>query len=907
MPPNFHFSSSRTQIPFSLIPSLPIAEQIRIVHSVLRKFEDFNRSNQKKFLRIISEVKENNFTKVLNTFKPIGRNLWKYHTFSFIYDPKMVVYDLFTKRKGLTLLKVIRNTLQLKTISWVCLIQQETVFMFTLSCNGFLLWSLIPNGIAPYFIASILSDESILDSIDDLWRWNFLEKNKSQLLDFINKETLMKKEPFISQFFSLIDNFLMVKEKLILEIDDTFSSLPFCNNCEAAEINNQIHQFLNLQEKSVNVNNIIEPLRASKWRDGSDIPFKSYYWLLDLSPILFLEIIPQIKNLDEKQKLGVYYTPIALVETIIPRAFNVFIDQDLTRPLTSLKVFDPAMGTGILLVFAIEWLVNLMIKFSTSDDNSFIDLRRLFAYSNIKGIDIDKDSILIYKEFLKTFYVLEKNKEQKFGLEATDFIESFLRSSEFNQSFPKFDVILSNPPYLAFHSRFTKKFPLKVELDTLRQLIPVFSGKRDNTYLIFLGICLQQFLAPKGVVGFVIDHSFLDLPSYKKIRKHLLSKYHVSYILANYNYRKTAVVDLSLLVIRNIRNSQPTLWQETLEEDTQEISSEYFLAQSNCSFRYQERNPLLSHLNAITIPLGNITSLSCGLEYGALLKTNFLSSKAKKGFYKCIDGSNGLSHPYFLFWVPGQQNSYVRFDKEYEQKIQDTNQNISRTNKKVILISGNLNRFLTEKIILRQTAAEFIGTIDKQKYLSLRNTHLIYHPKQPYSLYLILGILCSTLGNHLGERYNIIRKPRKESSRYPQIRLNDLKKFPIIDVEKISDNTIIDQVEKAVKECLDVGQSISTAMTSLWGIFQEEGTKFISQRQFLRTCINKDLLKLLPTKKHIVTVQQWDIFISDQFFKLSAKRKEIDSLVFKLYNIDQQDQRKLLSSQNSINTSPSSF
>ncbi|MFX1508659.1 MAG: TaqI-like C-terminal specificity domain-containing protein, partial [Promethearchaeota archaeon] len=387
----------------------------------------------------------------------------------------------------------------------------------------------------------------------------------------------------------------------------------------------------------------------------------------------------------------------------------------------------------------------------------------------------------------------------------------------------------------------------------------------------------------------VIDHSFLDLPSYEEVREYLLSNYHVSFILSNYNYRKTAIVDLSLLVIRNSQSSQPTIWQETLEEETRIISKEHFLAQPNCSYQYKEEFSSLFYLNNYTLPLSEIASVSCGLEYGALLKTNFLSSKPSKGFHKCIDGSNGLSHPFILFWIPEQSNSYVRFDKEYERKLQDENKNVSRTKKKVILISGKLDRFSTEKIILRQTAPRFIATLDTQKFLTLRNTHLIYYPKPPYSLYLILGIFCSSLGNYIGEHFNIIRTSRKGSSRYPQIRLNDLKNFPIIDINQIEDTSIINQVEVAVKECLNIGESITAALTNLWANLETEP---ISPRQFLKIYLERDHLTPLPERD---TIKQIHVSILEELSKLTKQRKIIDSLIFRLYNINQQDQRKIIS------------
>ncbi|UCG01110.1 MAG: N-6 DNA methylase [Candidatus Heimdallarchaeota archaeon] len=901
MPPNFHYSF-RTQIPFSLIPCLPYTEQFTIIQSVLNTLEKMETSDQRIFLRIISHVREKRFEEILSTIKPLGENIWKHHNLCFIYNPKMFIHDLFMEKKGLPVLKEVKKNLQSKCIKWVCLINQETIYLFTLSSNGFLLWSPILQGITPYFLASILSDISILDSIDDLWRYNHLEKEKSQLLNFINKEfnrnlhNLENTESIISYYLYLISTLLKTKEKLITRITKELKSSPSSDHFKDLLRIRFLIQKIFTQDEDRFLESFLEPSEIKAWKEiFRNFSFIEHHWILDIPHILFLEILPYVKSNGDLQEFGEFYTPIALAEAIISRSFDTYIEKGLTKPITSLRVFDPAMGSGILLVFAMEKLVNFMISNTTQDD-SFINLRRQVLKSCIQGVDIDRNSVSLCKIFLNTFYLLEReNEELELGLEQKDFIGSFISHMKIKKPFPKFDIILSNPPYLAFHSRFRKKSPSKKELEILRKFIPVFSGKRDNTYLIFLGICLQQYLAPKGVVGFVIDHSFLDLPSYDKIREHLHLNYHISFILANYNYRKTAVVDLSLIVIQNTHNDLPTLWQETIFDVPQKISKEYFISQPNFIFRYKENISFLSHLNDTTIPLGSITSTSCGLEYGGLLRTHFLSSDAKEGFYKCIDGSNGLSRPYTLFWTHGLQNSYVRFDKEYEKRLQETNQDVSRTNKKVILISGKLERFLKDKIILRQTSPRFIGTLDKQKYLTLRNTHLIYDPKPPYSLYFILGILCSSLGNWIGEYFNIIRKPRKKSSRYPQIRLNDLKKFPIIDITQFTNNLMVNQVEIAVRECLDIGESITSVLNSLWVIFQEIGISYNSQRQFLRACFSGDILTHFTAKTQEEKVNHWLQFLCNELSKLSFKKKEIDSIVLKLYNINQKDQVEIIS------------
>ena len=474
-----------------------------------------------------------------------------------------------------------------------------------------------------------------------------------------------------------------------------------------------------------------------------------------------------------------------------------------------------------------------------------------------------------------------------------NFVDYFIIQIETKRPFRKYDIILSNPPYLAFHSRFSKEFTFKKELKAFRKILPVFSGKRDNSYLVFLGICLQYILETNGATGFVIDHSFLDLPSYERIRQFILSNFHIHYVLSNYRYKKTAVVDLAALVFSKQRKSYSrTLWQENLATESQEILTDHFHSQPNYMFRYKEIPNFFAHIRENTIPLGEVVTITCGLEYGSLLKSHFLSSIEKENFYPCIDGSNGLSQPYILFWIPGLPNSFVRFDKEYEQQLYDSNQNISKTGKKVILISGNLERFFTQKIILRQTASKFVATLDDQRFLSLRNTHLILNPQEPYSLPVILGILNSSVGNWIGKYLNIIRTLGTKSSRYPQIRVNDLKTFPIIDINKINDNSLLPQLELAVKDSLKIGDRISTVLVKIWNVCKDSDVQFSSQRKFLRACFSKGLFEMLP--RDIESIKTLKTTFQDELENLLRLTKKIDSIIFRIYDIGQEDQQLFL-------------
>ncbi|MFX1286539.1 MAG: N-6 DNA methylase [Promethearchaeota archaeon] len=895
-------------IPISIIPALPNRKQLIMVNETLESlFYGNDSTHQQLFLNLIKKAREKKYHEIFNEIQIDENKLfWRFKKISFIYLQEIPIHKIFIQKKHLYILQSIRNELISDSTDWVCLIDQKSIYMFSLSNNHLLIWSSIIPGLEELFLASLLLDNTRLTTLGDALRWDLIDQVKTQLISFL-KRYIMKhllkeiKEKSVIQRFILLTNMFSTIQKCILEIINNHLISISINEIDdfdlvSKQINNISYSMLiskleNIPTFDSLIEHFYNPLHSFTQTDNC--------WFLDLHLINFIEIPPQIYSEIKNQNIGGFFTPIELAETIV--AYSFVNQQNLNRSITDIKIYDPAAGTGILLVFALEWILNSMMS-HVSSGNSFIGLRRKILNSGIYGNDIDQNCIQISNIFFDLFCMkgLKKIDITK-NLVQRDFIEFFISQSKSDQSLPKYDVILSNPPYLAFHSRFTKKSSLKNKLTTLQQLIPIFSGKRDNTYLLFLGICLQYFLTSNGVLSFVIDHSFLDLPSYGKIRHFILTNYNLYYVLANYNYKKTAVVDLSLLILRNrTKANHETIWQETLVRKPQRISQNHFLSQPNYMFRYLKAPLFFSRIQENSKQLGQIVYISCGLEYGSLLKTHFLSNKCKKNFYPVIDGSNGLQQSYILFWVPGLLNSYVRFDKNFEKQLQDSNQDISREKKKVIMISGNSDRFISPKIILRQTATKFIATLDDQKFFTLRNTHLIYRPIQPYSLLFILGIMNSSLGNWIGEYLNIIRKPKRKSSRYPQIRLNDLKTFPIVDIDRIEDRSIISQLETTVKECLKTGNKITLALTELWNIFQDSGDSFSSQRQFLRLCLSNEILKHYSLKEQLKRPKYWNIVIQKELSRLLNQKKVVDCLVFRLYGINKEDQQCIKELRNTI-------
>ncbi len=780
--------------------------------------------------------------------------------------------DIFSKESQ-SILKFIKNKLESSHLKWFFVITSDNTLVFTLSYNRFLSWSTLLKSHSDEFVCLSLIDPNIMDLIDDEYRnqaykkslltlnqlyTSIYDKKFSEEANECQEQVLQELLKF-TKFETSHDYFKSYFESFLLKIDDISSKQAL----------NEVLQ--NLDEQSeAEISNKIKILD-----------------LLDISPISLLEITPFIIN---ERVRGQFYTPLELT---IPLIINSFQKKMSLENVASLKILDPACGTGILLVVAMEYVVNQLII--GESHKSFLSLRKSIFYKNINGIDIDERLVNYCKSFFSIFLKSPSiMSESNTPILHNNFLENFVHNYTKNPvSIPKYDLIISNPPYIPLHSRFMKNVLSDNLRKELQELIPSFMGKRDNLYIMFLGLALEHYLNPKsGIVSFIVDSSFLDLPSYKLIRKNLLTKFNLLYALSQYKYDR-AVVDLSILTFGNLKEeNKSSLWQRNISQSPikQQISD--FLDQPNFSYSIQFNSEVRNIIRAIqekSVVLDNICKISCGLEYGSLLKTHFLSPVKDSEYFKVIDGANGLPQSFVLFWIPNWRNSYVRVSKEYEAllKLKDLNRSPNEK-KRVLLISGNKKRFLGSKIIIRQTSSRFIATYDEEGYFGLRNLHIVHSFNQQYSPLLILGILSSKLGTSIGKALNIIRGSGTSTNRYPQIRVGDLKRFPIIDINKATKYQLehIKKLEELVKECLNDGKNLAVIYTNIWNKFLEitENFPVSSQKRFFQLINSSKKLSFLP-EEVLSEIEPLIKDLHNQKQRLLQRQKQIDEKVIKIYGL----------------------
>jgi len=312
---------------------------------------------------------------------------------------------------------------------------------------------------------------------------------------------------------------------------------------------------------------------------------------------IFEQSISDIENLKEekvskRKKEGVFYTPEYVTEyicrnTIIPylsksgtNDINTLIDEyskdieELEKKFKSIKILDPACGSGAFLIKATEILFEIfekiqLIKESYGDYQARRGLKRKsniqgqltfkkwdekdeiknIIENNIFGVDINEESVEITKLALflkiarknKKLIDLSGNIKQGNSLVSDDEIDKNL-AFDWNKNFPEiidnsgFDIVIGNPPYVFTREvEFNNKFKEYIAnnylnaKDSISKSHARQSGK-INLYSLFL-IKSKDLLKNNGVISFIIPNNILRTTTYDIVRKQLLDNFDISEVV----------------------------------------------------------------------------------------------------------------------------------------------------------------------------------------------------------------------------------------------------------------------------------------------------------------------------------------------------------------------------------------
>jgi type I restriction-modification system DNA methylase subunit len=655
------------------------------------------------------------------------------------------------------------------------------------------------------------------------------------------------------------------------------------------------------------------------------------------------------ENLDKKQtrrkKEGVFYTPNYITKYIVENTVgtlcaekrnelhlsNIEVDETYFKKgrkaaaipspkgeqlfdklekykewLLSLKILDPACGSGAFLNQALNFLIdehNFIIDLETDlrkGQSYAFDIDTAVLENNLYGVDINEESVEIAKLslWLKTAKkgrkLTDLSKHIKCGNSLIDDPEiAGDKAFDWNKEFPGimqnggFDVVIGNPPYVFARENISeneKEYYIKNFNSALYQL---------NTYLLFIEKSIE-LLKENGIYGLIVPNAWLMVFSGKGLREFILNNCKLNQIINLEGYSFESVNVETIIILAQKKKIKINNFDILLSKDKEFIFShkrnQFDFSQNDSSefkvFSDDTSLLLTKRLKINSVILDSIVQIKAGLqayEKGKGSPKQTAEDVKNRPFdynykfddktYKYLEGKD-VSR-YFVSW----SDLFLKYGDH-------------------LAAPRTFNLFNGKKIIIREISGKYprsiIATYNEDIYLYNRsNIAIIEKEEKNISLKYVLVILNSSLMSYYFMK-NTAKSVRKM---FPKVILKDLRLFPFKEIKTDAQQPFIEKADLMLSLNKQKQEKINKFLHRLETIFEIE--KFSNKMKAFYDYDFKTLNAEFKKNKIKLTLSQqdeWEEYFNNyknEILKLQMQidktDKEIDQMVYELYGLTDEE------------------
>ena len=365
-----------------------------------------------------------------------------------------------------------------------------------------------------------------------------------------------------------------------------------------------------------------------------------------------------------------------------------------------------------------------------------------------------------------------------------------------------FDLVIGNPPYVFARSSQLKGFTKEDKNYYVKNY--ELTKYQLNTYSLFVELG-TKILNQKGILSYIIPNNWMTINSNIDLRKYVLEKDNVQIVIFSDKVFKYAEVDVAILIFNNIENLENTI--SIYQEKDKNI---FLRARNNANILRDEEFEFIINFNVLSDPklkdiVKKINQKSHRLSpYFSKVKSGLIAYEKGKGSppqtKEILNNrsyhSNKKKNSDYLKYLEG--DDVKRYSSTWSKTYLKYGRNLAAPR--------SLNLFTTKRILVRQIPSKPPYCINahyfSEKYLNDRNSmNVIDFNLDPL---VILGMINSKMVSF----WFIVRFAKLQRSLFPQFKVNELEKFPILksinkkDAIKIS-NLVKKKIHTPSNEKLD--------------------------------------------------------------------------------------------------------